>query len=169
MTQLSDLRQWHHKWETQSDEDMDGVPGQGNALGHPCRFFGAGHSTSAPKGKKLDLFKAACLLINTDGREFQGCICYSVLSTWDCSGPRILQSFFSLGDSCIWLELACIWIKPPPWEVCHPNLLRTLLRTTLERSKSKGTCRGISLTYIYIYVYIYIYPSRVYNCMYIYI
>ena len=70
MTQLSDLRQWHHKWETQSDEDMDGVPGQGNALGHPCRFFGAGHSTSAPKGKQFDLVKAACLLINTmDGNS----------------------------------------------------------------------------------------------------
>ena len=110
MTQLSDLRQWHHKWETQSDEDMDGVPGQGNALGHPCRFFGAGHSTSAPKGKKLDLFKAACLLINTDGREGISRV-HMLLSSiyvrlqW---ATHLAKFFFPLGDSCIWLALACI-------------------------------------------------------------
>lgn len=32
-------------------------------------------------------------------------------------------------------------IKTPPWEVCHPNLLRTLLSTTSEWPKSKGMHR----------------------------
>ena len=107
MTQLSDLRQWHHKWETQSDEDMDGVPGQGNALGHPCRFFGAGHSTSAPKGKQFDLVKAACLLINTmDGNSRVHMLLSSIYVRLQWATH--LAKFFSLGDSCIWLELACI-------------------------------------------------------------
>ena len=148
MTQLSDLRQWHHNWETQSDQDMDGVPGQSNAFGHPCRLFGAGHSTRAPKGKMFDL-NAACL--STNSWNFKGaCLSpygYSVLSTWDSTGPYMIYNvriFFNLPSRLIHqVGTGMYMIKPHPWEVCHPNLLRTLLRTTSERLKSKGTHHGI--------------------------